>query len=398
LSNVAGDEPRVVMALKVRDEEDVIDSVLRYHRAQGVDFFIVTDNASTDRTPEILGRWIDAGLARVITEPSPELRERGAEWVTRMARLAATEHGADWVVHGDADEFWWPLEGDIKSALAAVPAEFGVVLGPRVEFIARPDGPGTFFDRLVYREARSLLRPKIAHRALADAIVLHRGQHDVAAGADLDDAWQRLRTPGRPVLRTVRPEGPGEVEERLVWYPHWPLRIFHLPLRSFDQYRRKVEAMLNDPVSGGGGMRGRLRERYETGRLDELYAELTEDDEAVERGVAEGRLARDVRLRDFMAAVGDPLGGGASPDRAAPVPGEIAAEEAELELDVMHVLGRTERMLMIRNDEVRARARELEAEVERLRTKRGRAPRRRRPLRRRIRRLVGRLLGRGRAA
>jgi hypothetical protein len=395
---MAGGEPRVVMALKVRDEEDVIESVLRYHSAQGVDFFIVTDNASTDRTPEILGRWVEAGRARVISEPSPELRERGAEWVTRMARLAATEHGADWVVHGDADEFWWPLEGDIKSALAAVPAEFGVVFGPRAEFVPRPDGPGTFFDRLVYREARSMLRPKIAHRALADAIVLHRGQHDVAAGADLEEAWQRLRTPGRPVLRTVRPAGPGEVEERLVWYPRWPLRMFHLPLRSFDQYRDKVEAMLNDPVSGGGGMRGRLRERYEAGRLDELYAELTEDDEAVERGVAEGRLVRDARLRDFMAAVGDPLGGDPRPDRPAHAPAEIAAEQAELQLDVMHVLGRTERMLMIRNDEARARARELEAEVERLRRKRARSPRRRRPLLRRIRRRVGRLLGRGREA
>src|ERR687886_1325675 len=121
---MAGGEPRVVMALKVRDEEDVIEWVLAYHRAQGVDFFIVTDNASSDRTPAILERWAAAGLLRVISEPSRELRERGHEWVTRMARLAATEHRADWVVHGDADEFWWPLEGDIKSALAAVPAEF----------------------------------------------------------------------------------------------------------------------------------------------------------------------------------------------------------------------------------------------------------------------------------
>jgi hypothetical protein len=388
-------EPRVVMALKVRDEEDVIEAVLRYHRAQGVDFFVVTDNASTDRTPEILGRWVDSGLARVISEPSPELRERGAEWVTRMARLAATEHGADWVVHGDADEFWWPLEGTIKRALASVPADFGVVLGPRVEFVARPDGPGTFFDRLVYREARSMLRPKIAHRALADVIVLHRGQHDVTAGTDSEDAWQRLRTPGRPVLRTVRPEGPGETEERLVWYPRWPLRIFHLPLRSFDQYRRKVEAMLNDPVSSGGGMRGRLRDRYEAGHIDELYAELTEDDAAVDRGIAEGRLVRDERLRDFMAGLGDPLAGAPAPRPAPPTPAELAAEQAELELDAMHVLGRTERMLMIRHDEARARARELSAEVKRLRSK-ARSPKgRRRPLHRRIRRRLGRLLGRG---
>jgi hypothetical protein len=392
---VSAVEPRVVMALKVRDEEDVIEWVLAYHRAQGVDFFIVTDNASSDRTPAILERWAAAGLLRVISEPSRELRERGHEWVTRMARLAATEHGADWVVHGDADEFWWPLRGTIKEMLASVPPHYGVVLGPRVEFVARPDGPGTIFDRLTYREARSMLRPKIAHRALADVIVLHRGQHDVTAGTDLEDAWQRLRTPGRPVLRTVRPAGPGEVEERLVWYPRWPLRIFHLPMRSFEQYRRKVEALLGDPVSSGGGMRGRLRERYEAGRLDELYAELAEDDESVARGIADGRLVRDERLRDFIAGIGDPLASGPPPRPSPPDPEALAAEEAELELDAMHVLARTERMLMIRHDEARARARELAAEVERLRAQ-ARAPRRRRrPLHRRLRRRLGRLLGRG---
>jgi Glycosyl transferase family 2 len=386
-------EPRVVMALKVRDEEDVIESVLRYHRARGVDFFIVTDNGSTDRTLEILDRWVQAGLGRVVEEPSPELRERGHEWVTRMARLAATEHEADWVVHGDADEFWWPLAGSIKEALAAVPPEYGVVLGPRVEFVPRPDGGGSFFDRLVYREARSMLRPKIAHRAFEDVIVLHRGQHDVTGGADMDDAWQRLRTPGRPVLRTVRPEGPGEVEDRLVWYPRWPLRIFHLPVRSFDQYRRKVETMLNDPVSAGGGMRGRLRERYEAGRLDELYAELVIDDEAIEQGLAAGELVRDERLRDYMAAVGDPLAGDASPPTPSPSPQALEVEERELELDAMHVLARTERMLMIRHDEARAQVRELQGQVERLR-KKSKQPQRRRPLSRRIRMRIGRLLGR----
>src|SRR5690242_5453423 len=126
--------PKLVMALKVRDEEDVLEQNLRYHRAQGVDFFVVTDNASTDGTPEILDRWVRAGLAAVIHEPGDDLAANGHKWVTRMAREAATEHGADWVVHGDADEFWWPLEGSLKDTLAAIPPEYGTVVAPRTEF------------------------------------------------------------------------------------------------------------------------------------------------------------------------------------------------------------------------------------------------------------------------
>ena len=66
---------------------------------------------------------------------------RQAEWVTRMARLAATDHGADWVITSDADEFWWPRGGSVHELLAAVPSRFGVVRGLWRQFVLRPDGP-----------------------------------------------------------------------------------------------------------------------------------------------------------------------------------------------------------------------------------------------------------------
>src|SRR3712207_6531145 len=80
---------RIVMTLLVRNEEDVLEDHLAYHFRRGVDFVIAMDNASSDRTPEILEEYARRGLAHVIREPSDVYRQ--SEWVTRMARLAATD-------------------------------------------------------------------------------------------------------------------------------------------------------------------------------------------------------------------------------------------------------------------------------------------------------------------
>jgi glycosyl transferase family 2 len=78
-------EMKLVMTLKVRDEDDVLEDNLRFHRTLGVDFFIVTDNGSVDRTPEILARYVTAGLAHVIRDETSELRAHEVRWGTEMA-------------------------------------------------------------------------------------------------------------------------------------------------------------------------------------------------------------------------------------------------------------------------------------------------------------------------
>jgi hypothetical protein len=339
---------RVVMTLKVRDEDDVIEDNLRFHLAQGVDFFVITDNGSTDSTAAILERYERAGLAEVTREPSADFHDMGQEWVTRMARAAASKHDADWVVHGDADEFWWPLQGTLRGALEGVPDEYGALVGARAEFVARPQAPGHWSERLVVRERRALLRPKVAHRGDRNAIVLHRGGHDVAFVETGETLRSALRPPGRAVLRGVREEeGAGGGEP--VPAPVFVVRILHFPVRSLEQFRRRVDAaLLHDP---GRGPRARLRERYETEGIEGLYAELYLDDDAVEAGIRERRLVRDTRLRDYLALCPDPLTAGANPD--SPLPPELPASELErerreLELDTMEALARHARLIETR--------------------------------------------------
>jgi hypothetical protein len=346
---------RLVMALKVRNEEDILDHNLRYHAAQGVDAFIVTDNGSTDGTLDILRRWESAGRLRLISEPSAaDFKEQGHWWVTRMARLAGSEMGADWVIHADADEFWWPPGGDLKQAFARVPEPFGVVVAPRTDFVARPESPAPFWERLTVREARSNLRPKLAHRPEPD-VRLRRGAHDI------DVEGEELARSGRPVLRNVRDREQDD-DGRLVFANVFPARVMHLPLRSFDHYRRRVEVMLRGGFEDKA--RQRLRDAHEAGRLTEMYDELTYSDAVVEEGVREGRLVIDERLREFLPRCPDP-----TTDATAPAPlrpnENVEAELAELAFEGMRALTRAEQGLIRQREHLRRRLRRKERKLER---------------------------------
>jgi hypothetical protein len=224
-----------------------------------------------------------------------------------------------------------------------------VVLAPRPEFPARP-GKGQWWERMTVRERRSRLRPKIAHRAEPD-VVLHRGAHDV----DVEDE-SGSRHAGRAVMRAVKEESGAADDGRLVWAPIFPARVMHFPIRSFEQYRRRVETTL---FHGGFEDRAHdeLRAAYEEGRLPELYERLTVDDEEVVRAIRERRLVRDTRIRDFLEICPNPLAGGSS----APTKfreGTAAEQEeelAEIRHDAMQSLARTQRSLIRQLDNFRER-------------------------------------------
>jgi Glycosyl transferase family 2 len=325
------------MAIKVRDEGDVIEDNLRYHHALGVEHFIVTDDRSTDATVDVLDRYAAAGLATVHRPETESYMEEAAGWMQGMARLASEEHGADWVIHGDADEFWWPIEGTLPETLARVPGRYGAVSAPRTEFVARPDGPGSFAERMTVREARSSLRPKLAHRAAPDVVVLDRGGHYLASEAELEHGE---RGPDRAIFRSAedRVARLRVPEVRFAAAPVWPLRILHFPVRSLAQTARRAEVFL--PTATRGPARKRFRERLEAGETEAIFEGLAWSDQEVESAVAEGLLVHDPRLRDLLPRCPDPLAG----ERPEPGTVSISSDEDEarreredLEFDAMRL-------------------------------------------------------------
>ena len=272
---------KVVMTLLVRDEVDVVESWLAFHLNAGADFVVATDNRSQDGTSEILERYAREGLVHVIREPGEDLRD--GEWVTRMARLAATEFDADWVINSDADEFWWPRGGSLKHVLAAIPERYGTVGAFLRTFVPRP-GDGDFSERMTVRfsalapinDPSSLYRPirKIVHRADPGATLV-RGHHAVK-----DTELAPLRG----------------------WYP---IEAFHFPLRTPEQCARKAFVMGTAFEShidrASTGYLAKMYEAVKSGALADYYRSLMVDDEELERGVVDGRLVVDNRLRDALA-------------------------------------------------------------------------------------------------
>ena len=268
---------KLVMTFLARDEADVIRDHLDFHLNAGVDFVIATDNLSQDGTTEILESYAREGHLHLIREEGEYLRQ--AEWVTRMARLAATDYGADWVIHSDADEFWWPRGESLKDVLASIPARYGVVRALLRHFVPRPEDGSSFAERMTVRvsasapinDPRSLFRPNLK--------VLHRADPNVTVSI----GTQRL------------------IDSQLVPLRGWyPIEFFHFPVRSLEQCERKYSHQQIAPDQTPSPYYDRVRSFLEQGRLGVFYEELVVDDEALERGLRDGSLVVDTRLRDAL--------------------------------------------------------------------------------------------------
>ena len=267
---------KVVMTLLVRNEEDLLRENIRFHMSQGVDFFIVMDHLSEDATPEILRDLESTGRVEVWKQNDPGYYQ--GPWVSWMARRAFRHFNADWVINGDADEFWWPKTGDLKTSLERVPAGVDVLYVERSNFRAIPGGTDRPIEDMIYRDVLSRnslgqpLPPKACHRGVDDVEVSY-GNHDAHSSTFS-----------------------GSVNSDLI-------EILHFPVRNLAQISRKVslggQALINSngiEESVGATWRELERGRLE-GTVESYFHEMCVDDSSLAESSA---TVEDTRLRDHM--------------------------------------------------------------------------------------------------
>lgn len=180
----------------VRNEADVLEGTLTQLASQGVDRVLCVDNGSTDATRDVLAS-APRDLPVIVGDDSWTAFEQSAK-MTVLAD-AARRAGAAWVLPFDADERWMGQGGSIADVLRSTAAP--IVVAELVNAFPDPLQDGAWrLDPTAHHD------PKMAFRPMRGTVI-GMGNH-------------RVMRPGNIV--------PG-------------LGIVHLPWRSFEQFRAKVE-------------------------------------------------------------------------------------------------------------------------------------------------------------
>ena len=230
--------------------------------------------------------------------PGPLLKvlKKGTTQIGRMAH----EMGADWVIHNDADEFWWPVTGTTsRRRWRRSPTASGSCLRLEPSSFPGRTAPARSPSACVIREARFRRPPKTAHRA--HPLIKLWTTHPI-------DVWvNRGSSPrsglvGKPALR-AQPTHVEENELDLVLAPEFPIGVLHFPLRSFEQYRSKVEVADDNHMFDRSAEAREIREAYESrpagGRVREADSSTRRRSAT---GLAEGWLVEDTEFRDYLLA------------------------------------------------------------------------------------------------
>jgi len=241
---------KLVMTLPANDEADLVEANLSFHLNAGVDLVIAADHGSSGGTTEILESFARDGYVRLVRDRRGGLA--GSELRTRMARLAASEHGADWVISSAVDEFWWPRGHDLKEVLSPIPGRYGVVQGVVRHFVPRIGDDRFFVERMTVRVTAQAPINDPASRWRSSTRVIHRGDPSVIVDRG-----------GRGLVA-------GDLIPLRGWYP---VEVLHFGIWSCADA-------------------------------------LALSDEDVARGVADGSLAIDTRLRDTLRRLRDQAEGG----------------------------------------------------------------------------------------
>jgi hypothetical protein len=273
-------DEKLIMTLLVRDEADIVRHNIEFHLRKGVDFIIATDNGSIDGTRDILREYEEKGVLHLIDEDRHDHSQ--AQWVNRMGTMAREEFGADIVFHCDADEFWLPRSGNLKSEISR-----------RVEDILNID----VIHVLLNDKDGNERFPEDTRYAVVNPIEPDDYMEDT-----INNNFYLYKNPPKVIFRTSRKNFEVSTGNHFVINTDWNILsgksydivIYHFPIRNKLQFFSKVinagcSLERNSTLDASLGFHvRRWYKKYKNGLLDKVYDSLVIKDYEVEYFINKG--------------------------------------------------------------------------------------------------------------
>lgn len=247
---------QLIMSILCRNEIDIIEANIRTHSTLGVDGFVVMDNGSTDGTREKLAELSNEYNLLIIDQPSQTYQQ--AKWMTQLASYARDKMHARWVISNDADEFWIPDNGDLKSYLRASDSVVTI------------------------KRSNMLLTETALNENYHFSQATHRVQYPICYDREVqkaDDQISMLLVPISPKV-IVNPNGLVKLSGGNHRAKHLGkmfsarnetgIRVYHYPIRSFEQFEANIkhrQELLKLPNARMGDHYRRWVRIYEEGGL-----------------------------------------------------------------------------------------------------------------------------------
>lgn len=220
----------IAALLMVRNEEHIVATCIGHLlNTIRVDRVYVTDNGSTDGTPDILRRIASRTDRVVVASDSGEFRQ--GEIITALARRAAAD-GFTWLLPTDADEFLWFRPGHSLATLCR-----------------RDDIGGYRLELCNFLQARPVRRDWPGALGLMAVAAIPTGTMptDAARVGAGTLPFVRITYPTKILLRaapglTVAFGNHDAAGTAGPLVPAPDAEILHAPLRAFDRLHRRAEA------------------------------------------------------------------------------------------------------------------------------------------------------------
>jgi len=285
----AAEKIRLIMTLLVKDEEEILEKNIRFHKEMGVDGFVVTSHNSKDKTDEILEKLKEEGIVlEIIYEKDPAYHQ--VKFVDRMIKIAKRKYKADWVINADADEFYYSKSLNLKNEIyTAQKAGCNVidVESTRIFPEDKPDYLNNYYfvknpfhefeiemlgtDNNVLRNYMDINRcPKAIHKTKGYRKI-EMGNHD------------------------VKMFGKKRVTSSNIVLYHFIVRSYQAQIDKLKRYKESINLI----SEGFGGHTRNMIKLYEDGKLKEKFdKEYGEDIKNIL--IREGVLCIDKSLSNFL--------------------------------------------------------------------------------------------------